>query len=145
MTLQDAELNRAEVIAEVRAVFERYEQALRDHDVGSLNAFFLMSETTVRYGVTEHAYGAEAICAYRNSAAPLASGRRLQNTVITSYGTTAASVSTEFTSPDSPLIGRQTQSWVRTGDGWKIIAAHVSQISADVLHRGGSHNAHALR
>jgi hypothetical protein len=128
MTLPDSELNRADVVAEIRATFERYETALRDHDVAALNTFFLSSPTTVRYGVTEHSVGIDAIRTYRNSALPLPAGRKLQNTIITTYGTAAASVSTEFTSPDSPLIGRQTQAWVLTGEGWKIIAAHVSQI-----------------
>jgi ketosteroid isomerase-like protein len=133
MTLKDGELNRTDVVEQIRVVFERYEAALREHDIAALNGFFLDSETTVRYGVTEHAVGMNAIRNYRNSAPPLAAGRRLQNTVITTYGTTTASVSTEFTSPDSPLIGRQTQAWALTRDGWKIIAAHVSQIEPERL------------
>ena len=133
MTLQDSELNRTEVVEQIRMVFERYETALREHDIAALNDFFLDSETTVRYGVTEHAIGLDAICSYRNSAPPLPPGRRLRNTIITTYGTTTASVSTEFTSPDSRLIGRQTQAWVLTSNGWKIIAAHVSQIEPEVL------------
>ncbi len=139
MTSKDSELNRAEVVQQIRIVFERYETALREHDIAALNGFFLDSETTVRYGVTEHSVGMEAIRNYRNSAPPLPPGRRLRNTIITTYGTTTASVSTEFTSPDSPLIGRQTQAWVLTRDGWKIIAAQVSQIDPQFLRTDPGH------
>jgi hypothetical protein len=55
-------------------------------------------------------------------------GRRLTNTVINSVGANVAIVSTEFTAPDTTKIGRQTQTWVRFATGWKIVAAHVSQI-----------------
>jgi hypothetical protein len=62
-------------------------------------------------------------------------GRQLQNTVITTFGMDTASVATEFTAPDTSLIGRQTQVWIRFADGWKIIAAHVSAIEPEKLVR----------
>ena len=50
------------------------------------------------------------------------------NTVINSVGADVAVVSTEFTAPNTSKVGRQTQTWVRFATGWKIVAAHVSQI-----------------
>jgi ketosteroid isomerase-like protein len=137
MNHREAVLNLPEVVVEVQAEFDRYERALRDHDVSTLNRFFLDDEATVRYGVSEHSYGAEAIRAYRASTSPLAPGRKLQHTVIMTFGADAASVSTEFTSPASRMIGRQSQTWVRTDAGWKIIAAHVSEIDPQTLRRSG--------
>ncbi len=123
-------INRPEIVAEVRAVFEHYETALRAHDISTLNQFFFPDEVTVRYGLAEQNYGFAAICTYRKLAAPIVPGRTLTNTVITTVGTEMACVSTEFTLPGTVLVGRQTQTWIRTGAGWKIIAAHVSAIPA---------------
>ena len=138
MNHREAFLNLPEVVAEIQAEFARYEQALRAHDVETLNGFFLDHAGTVRYGVAEHSYGASAIRAYRATAVPLAPGRELQHTTIMTFGTCAASVCAEFTSPTSRMIGRQSQTWVRTHAGWKIIAAHVSEIDPDTLQRSGT-------
>ena len=52
--------------------------------------------------------------------------RRLLRTVVTSCGANVACVSAEFTDPLTAGVGRQTQTWVRTAEGWKIAVAHVS-------------------
>jgi len=55
--------------------------------------------------------------------------------VVTSFGSDYATVSTEFTSDATALLGRQMQTWARVGaaaeahQGWKIVAAHVSLIA----------------
>src|SRR5690349_7725126 len=103
---QAAELNLPEVMAQVLVEFERYEAALLAHDIDAINSFFFDSVITVRLGVSEHGYGMEAIRAYRRRADPVPANRRLQNTVITTIGNTAASVCTEFVMPGSPMIGR---------------------------------------
>ncbi len=95
-------LDQPEVQAAVADAFARYEAALRAHDVAALNDFFLDSRATTRFGVTEHAHGIAAVRTYRQRAGPLPAGRELQRTVVTAIGTLAASVSTEFTYPDSP-------------------------------------------
>lgn len=65
---------------------------------------------------------------------PVPRSRRLHRTVVTTFGLDCATVSTEFTSDATPLIGRQMQTWARLGDvhgvfgGWTIVAAHVSLI-----------------
>jgi len=129
------QLNLPNVIAQVRAEFERYEAALRANDVELLNLFFLDSPQVVRFGIAEHSYGIDALRAYRRQAPPLPPGRQLQQTIITTMGDDAASVCTEFVRADSPMVGRQSQMWIRTDQGWKIIAAHVSEVSAAVLRR----------
>jgi ketosteroid isomerase-like protein len=116
----------AAVVREVGAAFERYEQALRRHDVEALNAFFVPTGHSVRYGLAEQHYGIEAIAAWRRSAPPVHPRRRLLRTVISAYGPDVACVSAEFSDPDTDGIGRQTQTWVRTGAGWQIAVAHVS-------------------
>lgn len=120
------EVNRPDVVSQLRAELERYEDALRAHDVATLNAYFLDHPATIRYGVAEHCYGYDGIRAYRERAAPIPPGRELLRTSIMTFGEDFGSVSTEFVSLDTGHIGRQSQTWLRTARGWKIAAAHVS-------------------
>jgi Protein of unknown function (DUF3225) len=120
------EINRPEVVASVAAAFEAYEVALVANDVDAMAQWFWDSELTVRYGVNECLVGAEAIAAWRRTAAPLPEGRQLRNTVIVTFGLDSATVSTEFTYPDRPTVGRQSQTWIRFPQGWRVVAAHVS-------------------
>ena len=122
------ELNRPEVLAEVSAAFHRYEQALIHNQVAVLDHLFLDSAHTVRYGATENLYGAAQIRAFRAARGSAGLMRELHHTVITTYGPDAATACTEFSRQGSARIGRQTQTWIRTPAGWKIVAAHVSLI-----------------
>lgn len=132
----DADINRPEVLAEVRRAFNEYEAALRRHDVPALNAFFVPRPDTVRFGIAEHNYGADAIAAWRRAAAGVGPGRRLLRVVVVGFGPDCASVSTEFESPLSPRRGRQSQLWIRCAEGWKIASAHVSEVDLEHLHDG---------
>jgi hypothetical protein len=125
------ELNRPEVVAEVSAAFDAYERALVDHDVAAMNAFFWHAPQTVRYGIAEIQHGGEAISAWRETCVPVPASRKLHRTVVTTFGKDFATVSTEFTSDETPLRGRQMQTWARLGptQGWKVVAAHVSLIA----------------
>jgi hypothetical protein len=120
------EINQPEVLAELETVFRRYEQALMDNDVGTLNGLFRDSPNTLRYGVGENLYGFEAIKAFRAGAKPLP--RYLKNTFITTYGRDFATVNTEFHREGWSRCGRQSQTWVRGPEGWRIVSAHVSII-----------------
>jgi hypothetical protein len=128
--LDDKVAVQRDVLAEVRAVYQRYEEALLRHDIETLNAFFLLSPDTVRYGLTEQNYGFDAIAAYRRAAAPVPRQRQLLRTVITVLGRDVACVSTEFSDPVTIGTGRQTQTWLRTAQGWRIAVAHVSTSKA---------------
>jgi hypothetical protein len=128
--LDAAQINLPAVLAEVRALFASYEEALRRNDHAALDSYFWPSADAVRHGLAELSYGIDAIRRDRRGAEPVPADRRLRNTVVATFGRNAASVCTEFTSPGSPLIGRQTQTWIRFPSGWKIVAAHVSRIAA---------------
>ena len=51
------EIDLPEVVAEVKAAFDRYEKALVDNDVTTLNSTFRKDPRTIRYGGTENLYG----------------------------------------------------------------------------------------
>jgi hypothetical protein len=62
------------VVAEIADIFERYEQALIDRDVATLDTMFWNSPHTIRLSVREHGYGFDAIHAHRLAAAAGAGG-----------------------------------------------------------------------
>jgi ketosteroid isomerase-like protein len=120
------EINIPEVVAEVTRAFRDYEQALVANDVAALDRLFWNSPNTLRFGIAENLYGYDAIAAFRNSRPAINLTRRLKNTQITSFGRDLATANTEFQREDSKLTGRQSHVWVRTPEGWRIAAAHVS-------------------
>lgn len=117
------------VRAEVEAAFAEYERALVTNDVATLDRLFLDRPTTIRYGGAENLYGYAAIKAFRAARSLAALARTLERTVITTYGRDFAVASTLFRRAGQPgRVGRQMQTWVRTDDGWRVAAAHVSVI-----------------
>ena len=120
------EVNIPEIVAEVRAAFDRYEAALAGNDVAALDALFWDSPRTIRYGLAENLYGIDAIRAFRSARSPVGLGRELAETVITTFGRDFATASTLTRRTATGRTGRQMQSWVRTPEGWRIVAAHVS-------------------
>jgi hypothetical protein len=126
------EINRPEVVAAVRAAFERYERALVTRDFDTLDEQFWDGAEVVRFGIAENQYGPEVIGAWRRVAPLIHPSRRLANTVVTTFGTDFSTVSTEFRSDVQPgLVGRQMQTWVRFPGGWRVVAAHVSTIAEE--------------
>lgn len=121
-------INIPEVLAEVIAVFARYEDALVTNKVEVLDELFWQSEMTVRYGVGENLVGINAIRAFRLSRPPVGLARQLSHTVITTFGHDFATAMTEFFRDGSTKVGRQSQTWVRLPEGWRVVAAHVSLI-----------------
>lgn len=118
------EINLPDVVAEVTAVFERYEAALTSNDVAVLDTLFWNSPHTLRYGATENLYGYEAIAAFRSARSAQGLDRTLSNTVITTYGRDFATANTEFQRLGKS--GRQSQTWMRSLEGWRVVSAHVS-------------------
>lgn len=119
-------INLPDVLAEVSAEFARYERALTGNDVAELDALFWDSPHTLRYGAAENLHGYQAIRAYRKSRPSAGLERSLRNTVITTYGRDYATANTEFTREGGTRIGRQSHTWLRLPQGWRIVAAHVS-------------------
>ncbi len=123
------DINIPEIKAEVEAVFNEYETALVTNDVPVLDRLFLNAPTTIRYGGSENLYGYAEIAEFRSSRRSADLDRRLKGTVVTTYGTDFATASTLFYRDSAPgKVGRQMQTWIRTPDGWKVAAAHVSVI-----------------
>ena len=123
------DIDDSEVVGEVRAAFERYDRALAENDVAVLDDSFWEDGRTLRYGVGENLRGHAAIAAFR-SARTLeeleARERRLENTAITSFGRDFAVANTEYVLLRDGRRGRQSQTWVRMPQGWRVVAAHVS-------------------
>jgi hypothetical protein len=123
------EINHPETLAEVQAVFARYEDALVTNDVAVLDELFFAAPTTIRYGSGENLYGIDEIRAFRLARPGTGLERRLDRTVITCYGRDMAVASTLFRRRIAPgKVGRQMQTWMRTEAGWRVVAAHVSVI-----------------
>lgn len=120
------EINLPEVLAEVREQFDRYETALTTNDVASLDELFWNSAHTLRYGATENLYGYDAIQAFRTARPAQGLQREVLRTVITTYGRDFATCNIEFRREGSPRTGRQSQTWMRTAQGWRVVSAHVS-------------------
>jgi hypothetical protein len=123
------EIDLPEVVAEVRAAFDRYEKALVTNDLDVLNSIFRDAPQTIRYGIAENLYGHAQIAGFRAARSLVGLMRTTSQTVITTYGRDFAVASTLFRRETVPgKVGRQQQTWVRFADGWHVVAAHVSLI-----------------
>lgn len=127
------EIDIPEVRAEVEAAFHRYETALVNNDVTVLDELFLDSDRTIRFGIAENLYGYAEIAAFRAARPSAGLERTLERPVITTYGRDMATAWTLFRRPTMQgKIGRQSQVWMRTPEGWRVVAAHVSIIAETV-------------
>jgi ketosteroid isomerase-like protein len=120
------EINLPDVVGEVTAAFMTYQKAVDANDFETMNALFWDSPHTVRFGPTGTLTGHAAIAAFRRNRTGRVTQRMLQNTIITTFGRDFAATNTESTKPDQSGISRQSQCWLRTPDGWRIVSAHVS-------------------
>jgi hypothetical protein len=126
------EIDLPDAVAEVRAAFDRYEQALVTNDVDTLDALFRDDPRTIRFGGAENLFGYGEIRAFRAGRSPVGLARTLSKTVITTYGRDFGIASTLFYRDSMPgKVGRQMQTWVRFPDGWFVVAAHVSAIAEE--------------
>jgi len=117
-----------EVLDEVTAAFYRYEDALVNNKVEVLDELFWDSPHTLRYGATENLYGYAQIQAFRAGRPSKGLARELLRVAITSYGRDFATAHCEFQRTGSSSTGRQSQTWMRTAQGWRVVAAHVSPL-----------------
>ncbi len=129
--MTDLTPNLPDVVAEISALFETYEQALVDKNVAVLDATFWDSPHTIRYAMQENGYGFAAIHAHRvaRPPGPGIKERRIRLEILT-LGRDLATVNLEFKVRGRELVGRQSQTWVRfPGLGWKVVSAHVSTMN----------------
>ncbi len=117
-------MNSPVALAEVTAAFYAYEAALMSDDISTMDALFCEGPETVRYGIGEVLYGIEEIREFRKGRGG-SPRRKLHRVDITTYGD-CATANAEFFREGSERRGRQSQTWVRFPDGWKIVSAHVS-------------------
>src|SRR5688572_5153000 len=113
-------INEPEVLAEVSAAFQRYQDAIIDNDVAVLNELFWEHDLTLRYGATENLYGHAAIAGYRTARNPAGLAREETKRVVTTYGRDFATTNIEFARRGR--LGRQSQAWVRMPEGWRIVS-----------------------
>lgn len=128
-------VNEPDVLAQVTAAVDAYEIALMTNDVEALDAFFRDAPETVRYGVAENLYGFEAIAAFRIGRAGGSPQRSRLRTEITTFGRDVAIANVEFLREGAKRPGRQSQTWILTQNGWKIVSAHVSLLQDGVDQR----------
>ena len=127
--MEQMQINLPDVLAEVTHAFARYERALTANDVAVLDELFWRSPHTLRYGATENLYGYDAIAGFRAARPAAGLERALLRTVITTYGQDCATANVEFRRCGSDRTGRQSQTWLRTPAGWRVVAAHVSLLA----------------
>jgi len=122
------QINDPEVIAELRALYPEYEQALVTNDAETLTRMFWASPHVMRFGVTENLYGIDEIEAFRKGRPSLNLARTIRRLDIVTFGHDYGSITLEFERDVQGKIvqGRQSQVWVRLQEGWRIVAAHVS-------------------
>ncbi|THU04991.1 oxalurate catabolism protein HpxZ [Lampropedia puyangensis] len=123
------QINKPEIVEEVTHAFMRYERALTSNDVEVLDELFWNSEHTVRFGATEHLYGFAEIQAFRAGRPSQGLDRDMLKTQITTFGDDLATAHLEFQRIGSDKVGRQTQTWVRLPQGWRVVSAHVSMLA----------------
>jgi hypothetical protein len=114
----------------VTAACDAYEKALVTNDVATLDSLFWNSPQVLRYGPTENLYGYAQIAGFRAARSPANLERTVLKRVITTFGADFATANLEFLRPPGTRIGRQSQTWARTPEGWKVVAAHVSYLQA---------------
>jgi hypothetical protein len=122
------EIDLPDIKAELVEAFAAYELALTTNDIAKLNELFWDSDLTVRYGIREieRQYGHADIARFRVQRGAVNRGRVLRNQRIVTFGHNMGITNTEFLIDGSDKVGRQSQTWVRTNEGWRIVGAHVS-------------------
>jgi hypothetical protein len=124
-------INDPETVAELAALYPEYEAALVNNDIETMQRLFWASPYVVRFGVTENLHGITEIAAFR-AARPAANlARRITRLDISTFGRDFGCVHLEFEREKDGRVfrGRQSQSWVRLPEGWRVVAAHVSLLS----------------
>jgi hypothetical protein len=121
-------INDPEMIAELRALYSQYEKALVTNDAEKLIAMFWAAPHVMRFGVSENLYGREELEAFRKGRPSANLARTVERLDIVSFGRDFASITLEFEriTAEKTVHGRQSQTWVRIPEGWRIVAAHVS-------------------
>lgn len=117
-------MTQAPVPAGLVEAFWEYERALMSDDVPTLDRLFAPGPTTLRGDATALLVGHDQISAFRSGRGGAPQRRIVQTHVQTVDDDHALVVA--VTELERGGRGQQTQLWVRTADGWRVTAAHVS-------------------
>jgi hypothetical protein len=118
------------VSAEIAALLATYETALGENDIETLDAMFWDSPKIVRFGVGENLYGSAQVAQFRRDRTGGSPPRTVRRIAITTFGQDAAVAHVEFVRKGTQVVGRQSQTWMRLAEGWRIVSAHVSLMGA---------------
>lgn len=113
-------------VLELTEAFDAHEVALVGNDIETLDRLFWSAPQVVRYGPREALYGHDKILAFRTSRPSHGLDRIRTRQIVSTFGTTFGTAFNEFRRPRIDVTGRQSQSWVRFDEGWRVVAAHVS-------------------
>lgn len=121
-------INDPRILAELRALYPRYEAALVANDVDTLMAMFWAGPEVMRFGAAENLYGPEELAVFRKGRPAANLARTVTRLDIVSFGEDFGSITLEFEreAASGTVRGRQSQVWVRLPEGWRIVSAHVS-------------------
>lgn len=119
-------MGKAEVVAEIRAEFDRYEAALVGNDVAALIGFFRPDAEAIRMMTDSGLYGIDEIAAFRKGRDTADLARDLTRVEVVALSDDIGVAVAEYRRRGSGRRGAQTQVWQRGPDGWRIAAAHVS-------------------
>jgi hypothetical protein len=122
------QINDPTTLAELQALYPQYEKALVNNDIETLTQLFWASPHAMRFGATENLYGFDEIATFRKGRSPVNLARNIRRLDIVTFGKDFGSVTLEFerTVEKRTVTGRQSQTWVRLPEGWRIVSAHVS-------------------
>lgn len=120
------DINTAGVLAELNAAFDAYEDALIHNKVDVLDALFWDNSLTLRFGAKENLFGTEQIKAFRASRPSVGLQREIVDRHIVTFGPAMGVANVTFKRSTEPRMGRQSQTWVKFAEGWRVVSAHVS-------------------
>jgi hypothetical protein len=120
---------RIEDADEVARWSDVYEDALRRNDVAMLDELFWDDPTVVRFGIADWQRGHDAVAGWRATAPAVSPHRVISARHVVALAPGVVAVDLLFID-DVATTGRQSQTWLRTGAGWRIARAHVSVVPA---------------
>ena len=127
-------VNLARVQQELQQAFDLYEDALIHNKVDMLDALFWNSPHTLRYGAKENLNSYDEIKAFRAARPSAGLNRDILERHIVTFGDSMGVANITFRRHGEQRVGRQSQTWVKSGTGtdtalahgWRVVSAHVS-------------------
>lgn len=113
-------------LVELSHAFDIYEDALIHNKVGILDELFWNSPHTLRYGAKENLFGYDEIKAFRAARPGVGLVRAIVDRHIVTFGDAMGVANVTFKRQGEPRIGRQSQTWIKFAEGWRVVSAHVS-------------------